>query len=198
MDDGGIKFECRWSRGPAAIPRALLREIRLWRGRLRRLGLIGVTSQGVGFGNVSHRRLEGGFYITASATGGVRRFGARHCAVVEEWSLADNWLACRGRARASSESLSHAAIYAANADAGAVVHVHSRVLWDRELGRLPTTDGGIEYGTPEMALALAALAAAPAGPRVVVMGGHPDGLIAWGQDMRGAAGALIALIKGEG
>ena len=46
---------------------------------------------------------------------------------------------CIGPIQASSASLTHAAIYQANPDINAVIHVHDRDLWENLLDRVPTT-----------------------------------------------------------
>jgi hypothetical protein len=54
-------------------------------------------------------------------------------------------------ALASSESLTHAAVYSGDGAAGAVIHCHADALWQRLVGRVPTTSAEVAYGTPEMA-----------------------------------------------
>ena len=111
-----------------------------------------------------------------------------------------NTLSCRGLARASSESLSHAAIYEAAPDARAVIHIHSARIWGEHRGGLPTTPPAVEYGTPEMALALKKLAASlqSGGDRVIIMGGHEDGVISFGRTLEEAGGAIVRLLgRGE-
>ena len=56
-----------------------------------------------------------------------------------------------GLVQASSEAMTHAAIYGLDPHIGAVVHVHSSSLWQKYRNRLPITDPGVAYGTPEMA-----------------------------------------------
>ncbi len=195
MSEGYAKFRCSWTEGPVEMPHALFASFGRWRERLRGLGLIGALGDGIGFGNIS-ARLDAGFVITGSATGAIERLEPRHYSLVEESRAEENWLACRGLCRASSESLSHAAVYRALAAAAAVIHVHSAPMWERFAGRLPTTPGTAEYGTPEIAGAIEGLARAigPAGlPAAVVMGGHRDGLIAFGTSLDDAGLLLLRL-----
>ena len=57
-ETGYVRFRCEWERaGPPAGP--LVAALVAWRNRLRRLGLIGVYPDGVGFGNVSGRLAAG-------------------------------------------------------------------------------------------------------------------------------------------
>jgi ribulose-5-phosphate 4-epimerase/fuculose-1-phosphate aldolase len=195
MSEGYTRFRCSWAEEPVQIPAALLEALGLWRKRLRDLGLIGALSDGVGFGNISARQGRG-FLITGSATGALELLEPRHYALVEETRPADNWLACRGLCRASSESLSHGAVYAALPEAGAVIHVHSAAMWERLADRLPATPSSAGYGTPEIAAAIARLAAAARElPAAIVMGGHRDGILAFGADLQGAGGLLLELLR---
>jgi L-ribulose-5-phosphate 4-epimerase len=194
MAEGLIGFDCRWTREPVSIPQPLFTQLTRWRAELYRRGLVGVTPDGVGFGNIS-TRLAGGFVITGSATGAIAELDASHYALVDGAWPAENRLACRGLTVASSESLSHAALYDVLPGAGAVIHVHSAALWERYRGALPTTSQAAEHGTPALAAELAATAAGATLPGVVVMGGHRDGLISFGSDLEAAGGALLALAR---
>ena len=60
-------------------------------------------------------------------------------------------MTCRGASQASSESLTHAAIYEMDDGIHAVVHVHDPELWQHLKNTFPTTDPDAAYGTPEMA-----------------------------------------------
>jgi ribulose-5-phosphate 4-epimerase/fuculose-1-phosphate aldolase len=197
-----------------------------WRTKLRASGLIGACPDGIGFGNLSvavespgegapgrigsaretERQAERRpFLITGSGTGGLAELDASHYALVTDYHIEENSVACRGLTRASSESLSHAAVYAACPDAGAVFHIHSEALWKRWRGVLPTTEAALAYGTPEIALALGRLArelghASPGGPAhrshmTIVMGGHRDGLIQIGRSLDEAGSEFLRLSR---
>jgi ribulose-5-phosphate 4-epimerase/fuculose-1-phosphate aldolase len=99
--------------------------------------------------------------------------------------------------KASSESLSHAAIYEAEPVADAVIHVHHHELWESFRGELPTTAESAEYGTPEMAFSLQELAvrATDTEGRVIVMGGHEDGVVAFGRTLDEAGNSILALLE---
>lgn len=200
MAEGYTKFHCSWTEEPISIPPALLESLGRWRRRLRGLGLVGAMPDGVGFGNIS-ARLGSAFVITGSATGAFESLEPRHYALVDEARAGENWLRCRGLARASSESLSHAAVYGAVAWAGGVIHVHSAPMWERLVGRLPTTPADAEYGTPQIAAAIAALASeagSRGAPAAIAMGGHRDGLIAFAADLDGAGELLLDLHREAG
>jgi hypothetical protein len=66
-----VKFTYERARSDIA-PFDALAELNACRRRLLELRLIGVDSDGVGFGNLSVRDgISGNFYITGSATGGL-------------------------------------------------------------------------------------------------------------------------------
>jgi hypothetical protein len=197
MPEGYTKFACRWTEGPIEIAPALLLALERWRSELRRLGLVGATPDGTGFGNISARVGEAAFVITGSATGGLERLEPRHYALVDEARPRENWLACRGFTRASSESLTHASVYQTLSWAGGVIHVHSPRMWERLAGTLPTTPPEAEYGTPEIAEAVAGAVRGARAEGVVVMGGHRGGLIAFGVDLGAAGAALLAVRRPE-
>src|SRR5207302_7619303 len=109
----------------------------------------------IGYENISVRLANGReFAITGSATGGVEKLTPAHFAKVTGYDFDRNWLRCEGPIVASSESMTHAAIYEAEPRAGAVIHVHHLELWKRLLHNAPTTPEEIEYGTPAMARAV--------------------------------------------
>jgi ribulose-5-phosphate 4-epimerase/fuculose-1-phosphate aldolase len=95
--------------------------------------------------------------------------------------------------------MSHAAIYLANSEVGAVVHIHNRQLWERYLYVLPTTNKKIEYGTPEMAYEISRIMTLPEtlNKKVFVMGGHEEGIIAFGKTVEEAALTILKLEKQE-
>ena len=96
-------------------------------------------------------------------------------------------------AKASAESLTHAAVYEALPEVGAVVHVHSLWLWEKLLNNYPTTSVKIEYGTPEMALAVQSLAAerGQKEEKIIIMGGHREGILAFGKNLEEATTQII-------
>jgi len=195
MNEGVIKFRCEWTRSPFVVDPGVLDRIRLWRSRLRGVGFLGACPDGTGFGNLSVRMEGGTFLITGSGTGGLPELDSSHLALVTRCSLEANLVACRGLTPASSESMSHAAVYRVRPDVGAVIHFHSEKLWQECRYTLPTTDPSLEYGTPELALGLQQLVRGLDREVVqsVVMGGHKDGLLTFGPDLDGAGGAALEL-----
>lgn len=189
MDDGVIKFRLDWKEGPApAFPE--LKELIYWRDRMFELGLIGYDNQyNVGFGNIS--LLPAGrkeFVISGTQTGHLPNLKAAHYTEVTDYSIADNHLACLGPVKASSESLTHAAIYEANPDIKAVIHIHHDIQWEVWLGKVPTTSPEVPYGTPEMAAEIHRLFEEnERWPEVIAMAGHQGGLISFGKTLEEAA-----------
>lgn len=191
-DEGTIKFHCNWHRGDP-IPHDCYESINPWRQRLYGHGLIGVTPDGIGYGNLSTRYgPDNQFVITGTATGGLEELGPHHYTRVRSYDLKKNSLSCSGPIRASSESLTHAALYQVDPAIIAVAHVHSAALWQRLLHHAPTTHANIPYGTPQMALEMKRLYRETGLPqtRLLVMAGHRDGVISFGQSLGEAVGRL--------
>jgi L-ribulose-5-phosphate 4-epimerase len=184
--EGYIKFVVNWHKSGPVIPAEELIKISAWRDVLYDLGMIGADKKGIGFGNISIRKKGSNhFYITGSATGSLKNLDDHHYCLVTGYNLEENTLACTGPIKASSESMSHAAIYSASPGMSAVIHIHHNFFWSSLLNRVPTTSKGAEYGTPEMALEIIRLLKEPGTleGRIIIMGGHKDGIILFGKDM---------------
>jgi L-ribulose-5-phosphate 4-epimerase len=152
-----VKFTYQCARPDIASFEAIA-ELNTCRRKLLEQRLIGVDSNGVGFGNLSVRDGVGGnFNITGSATGGLPELTPIDCVRVMAYDFAKNWLRYEGAAIPSSESLTHAAIYESDSTISAVIHCHDSVLWRTRLDRVPTTSKAIAYGTPEMAYEIASV-----------------------------------------
>ncbi len=195
-EEGYVKFDCHLTKQAISIPSFLFEPMNHWRNELWLKQLIGCYPDGIGYGNISVRLPESDqFYISGTATGGIPELGEMHYPLVEKCSPDQNTIWCRGLIRASAESMSHAAIYTANPDAGAVVHIHNRHLWEKYKNVLPTTDQKVEYGTPEMALEIGRIMTLPETleKKIIVMGGHEEGVIAFGKTVEDAAKAILAL-----
>lgn len=204
MKEGYYKFTAVRS-GMLHLAGAEIEGLNAWRGRLRELGMVGVFETGelagVGFGNLS-RRTGPGFLITATRTGPILALAPRdYCEVVsvEMERNRVSFLSMDPGVTPSSECMTHAALYAADALIGAVMHVHHPVLWNRLLDRYPTTARSVEYGTPAMGRELARLFVESELPRrrVAVMGGHEDGVIVFGRDVDEAGRILIDVYERE-
>jgi L-ribulose-5-phosphate 4-epimerase len=171
-----------------------LAELNECRRKLRELHMIGVDSNGIGFGNLSVRDgATGNFYVTGSATGGLPELALADCVRIVEYDFEKNWVRYEGAAIPSSESLTHAAIYEADARASAVIHCHDSVLWECLLYRAPTTSKAVAYGTPEMAYEIIHLfkASDVQKRKILVMAGHESGIIAFGKTFDETSAVLM-------
>ncbi len=194
--DGYLKFNCHFSTDKLVIPSELFIPLNYWREELWSNCFIGAYPDGIGYGNISVRLPQSNqFYISGTATGGIPELNQIHYPLVERSNPALNAIWCRGLIKASAESMSHAAIYTSNSEAGAVVHIHNLQLWEKYLDVLPTTSKEVEYGTPEMAFEISKIMAMPETlhKKVFVMGGHREGLISFGKTVEEAALTILAL-----
>ena len=196
MDEGYIKFNCNWKEEDCISP-DMIHGLNVWRQNMYEAGLIGMYPDGIGFGNISMRVDDHAFIISGSATGGLACLDERHYARVEDCDVDSNSITCRGRIRASSESMTHAAVYAGRPDVHAVIHVHHKPLWLHGLKAWPTTAPDIAYGTPGMARAVEQLSKTAAVQRygIMVMAGHEDGIISMGHTLEEAGMVLLQALK---
>ncbi len=196
IDEGYIKFDSRW-RQTEPLHNSEIDLLNRWRRPLYDAGLIGYyEEQGIGFGNLSVRiSPEGRFIISATQTGHVRNAGAEHYALVEDFDIEQNRVFSHGALEASSESLTHAALYSLDSRIGAVVHVHSEKLWTALKDTVPTTRADVSYGTPEMAREFDRLWRESDFPEtgIAVMAGHASGLVSIGRDLQEASERILAL-----
>jgi hypothetical protein len=199
IDEGYIKYESHWTPGKATHVEAA-RALDTWRRPLYEAGLIGQYADiGVGYGNISVRRGSAGlFLISGTQTGHLPTTNEQHYSLVTDCDIRSGIVRCSGPIQASSEAMTHAAIYNLGDAIGAVVHVHSPALWRDKQGELPTTDRHVAYGTPDMAREFERLyrmgGLKDAG--VAVMAGHEDGLISFGITLEEAATRMLDLLQG--
>ncbi|MDJ0700400.1 MAG: class II aldolase/adducin family protein [Woeseiaceae bacterium] len=195
IDEGYIKYRGEWvADGP--IDARAAETLDTWRRPLHEAGLVGeYADTGIGFGNLSIRCEGSTFYISGTQTGHLAATDGRHYSLVTDYDIDGNAVYCRGPVQASSESLTHAAIYELDASIGGIVHVHSARLWHALRGKLPTTSDTVAYGTPAMAHEFERLyrQSAFADLGLVVMGGHEEGLISIGSDLEEAAMRILGL-----
>ena len=189
-----IKFSCEHEKTTAAQFGGL-DELNAFRSKLRQRGLIGMDASGIGFGNLSVRDNANGFHITGSGTGGLPELTPGDYTKVVAYDFAGNWLRCEGPAMASSESLTHAAVYESEPTAGAVIHCHNSTLWTALLDHAPTTSKAAECGTPELALAVERLFknSDVKAKKIFVMAGHEGGVVVFGKNL----GEAFAVLERE-
>lgn len=195
-DEGYIKFHPHWTPTPA-LAENLIAEINHWRQQLYNCGLIGAYPDGIGFGNISSRYGNNSFLISGSATGNLPTLDGRHYSLVTKVNVASNELWCEGPVLASSESMSHAAVYRLVPSVQAVVHIHHLGLWEQLLYKVPTTDETATYGSPEMVYAIETLFAdTPLHmDGLFVMAGHREGIFTFGESLEQAAMKAMDLLK---
>jgi hypothetical protein len=185
--EGVIKFELAFRPGPAPALE-LLSELEAWRRIFRRLGLLGQEPnryEGLGFGNLSRRHGCGApanaFIISGTQTGHLEQLGTEHYVTVLACDPIHNRVEACGPNRPSSEALSHGVLYQADPRIDWVMHLHSPEIFaaSRQL-QLPVTDPTAAYGSPEMAAEITRLHSLSGWPGLLVMGGHEDGILAFG------------------
>ncbi|MGB0930584.1 MAG: class II aldolase/adducin family protein [Chitinophagales bacterium] len=205
IDEGYIKYHIHWYSQFPIHP--LFTEtvdlLNIWRAEVYRRNWIGYDEkQKVGFGNISVRATaindqlkesSKTFIISGTQTGHLPQLNLQHYSWVTSYNIAANELSCEGATKASSESLTHAAIYELNEDYQAVVHIHCKEMWLRLLHNVPTTTANIPYGTPKMAYEIQRLYRETdlADSKIVAMAGHEDGVIAFGKDLEEAVKVLL-------
>ena len=200
FDEGYIKYRSHWSPGAAPDAKAA-RLLEAWRKPLFAAGLVGHYHElNIGFGNISTRSGKPGqFLITGTQTGHIEQTTAEHYSLVTSFDVDRNAVYCTGPVQASSEAMTHAALYALDPSIAGIVHVHSKPLWDQYLHVLPTSDSAVTYGTPEMAIELGRLyRESPFGADgIAVMGGHEDGLISIGESLEQATTRILTLAENQ-
>jgi ribulose-5-phosphate 4-epimerase/fuculose-1-phosphate aldolase len=180
------------------------RNLGAWRKIMFAQGLIGQEPNrynGDHYGNLSARVVPDAnrFVITGTQTSGLSTADPeRHYAAVDSYDPMANTAVAHGPTAPSSELPTHAAIYSTSPNVHAVFHTHSPLIW-RAADRLgiPTTADNIEYGTPEMAAAVQELLARPAiqKSKIVVMLGHEDGVISFGDGVYDAGATMMTFFR---
>ncbi len=199
MDEGYIKYQCNWIQGLPINP-DYLQEINPWRDKLYQLGLIGIYDNGIGFGNLSIRYNNSEqFIISGTQTGHLPNLTNQHYTIVTDFDIDHNCLTCTGPIKASSESLTHAAVYQANPQVNAIIHIHHLQLWQQLLNQVPTTNPNCAYGTPEMAKEIFRLCQQEhlQEKRILVMSGHEEGIITFGHNLAAAGDVLLEYFSKE-
>ncbi len=197
-DDGVIKFNAEWEK-THPYPEKHLHELIEYRQKTYSTGLIGAYDDGISFGNISQRYIDLDdnqyIYISGSATGYLKTVSVNHFCRIDKANIDQNTLTCSGPLIASSESMSHMALYQLSPDVGGIIHGHSHSLWEQLLHKVPTTSAGIPYGTPEMAYAIMSLYKDRdmQSGGIFVMAGHKDGIFTFGSTPRHAYSLLTSV-----
>lgn len=210
IDEGYVKFECHhnvatWNTPQLPLSPPLetkLQAIDDLRTELHDAKFIGIYENGIGYGNISLRsnivmnnnsenveittdiatETLSNFVISATATGGARELELDGYSLVSKIDIENNAVWSTGPLQASSETMTHAAIYCTAERVNCVVHIHNRELYDALLKQENSlqTPKNIAYGTVEMAYAIMAIAKKYPLEACIAMGGHDEGIIIYG------------------
>lgn len=205
--EGVIKFNLDYEAGPPQGASEYVRTLSAWRRLMVVAGLMGQAPErydGYGFGNISCRvppfyappkaRL---YLISGTQTGELPELGPEHYALVSACAPEKNRVCAVGPILPSSESMTHGSVYAQDPAIRFVIHGHSPDIWRQaELLGLPVTREDVPYGTPEMAREVHRLFRETDVRRlgVFAMGGHEDGVIAFGSTAQEAGTTLLACL----
>lgn len=178
-----------------------IRQLNVWRSILYGLRLVGQDAQrygGYGYGNLSVRSKKNlrHIIISASQTGHLAELNTQHYSLVTDYDIKRNKVVAVGPMPPSSEVLTHAMFYRLNNDIQCVMHIHNARLWHfAQISGYPTTAATVDYGTPQMAFEVRNLYEKKSLQvcRILVMAGHEDGVICFGNSISQAGQALLKL-----
>ncbi len=204
IDEGVIKFNSSQFVKTSELDEASIIQINPIRHQLYQRKLIGEYQDiKIGYGNISqricqqsqfkgvlsnlrHNTLQSQFIISGTQTGHLKTLNTLHYTCVMSIDLNNNSLQCQGPIMASSESLTHGAIYQCNAAIEAVIHIHNTEIWQGMLeNKMSHTAAHIPYGTFEMAQAVKSVIAGNY-QGYLAMAGHEDGVIFYGRSLQEA------------
>jgi ribulose-5-phosphate 4-epimerase/fuculose-1-phosphate aldolase len=188
MNEGSIKFNCGWIQEPCGLSDDTFHELEKYRALLIKRKLIGVYPDGIGYGNISCRdTASAAFFITGSGTGHLGKLTPEQYSMVLQYNFFENSLICRGMIRASAESLTMPPSMKVIRELG--LWLMCIILNCGKIVESGTNDTeAAEYGTPEIAFAVKKLAEKPEtkGGRLIVMGGHKEGILTFGKNLEEA------------
>ncbi len=200
LHDGVIRFNLIFQL-EKPVETENLRRMNAWRHILYKLGLIGRNPSrydGRGFGNISIRMESEGsfnsFAISGTQTGGLSLLTSEHYTLVKDFDLLSNTVISQGPVKPSSESLTHGILYSLDRSLSSVIHIHSPEIWNKSsLLGIPATSSDVSCGTSEMAKEVCSLFSQPGfkNTGIFSMGGHKDGIIAFGESVEQAGITII-------
>lgn len=204
IDDGVIKYDRSNFSQCGPIDLVEYSALEYWRKKLFCLNLIGVYPEaGVGFGNISeikdysahYNSILPQFIITGTQTGKYADLDGRFYTRVLDYDIDSLKIQMMGPIEASSEALTHAAIYAANKNIKAIFHIHSAEIWNGMISdQSDFTCKSIPYGTVEMARATEKCVDQK-DFGVFCMHGHEDGVVAYGRNLEEAGQLILGLYE---
>lgn len=193
--EGVIKYRLHHRYDAFAYDASRLTALNSARDKLVRAGMLGCDParyEGLGFGNLSERSLEG-FVISGTQTGAIDRLDLKDLVLVTRSRAETNELWSKGDTKPSSESMTHGVIYDRCPKVEAVVHVHCPDIWYHgDTLNLASTHMSLAYGSPEMARAVADLVS-NTDNGIFTMRGHQDGVVAYGEGLSECVEHLLSL-----
>ena len=195
--EGVIKYRLNYQQSAPTTER--LEELNVLRSLLFQMGMIGQDSErygGYGFGNLSMRSEQKpeSFIISGTQTGHIEKLSPEHYTLVDECDIAGNHVVARGPVAPSSEALTHAMFYQLQPSLQCVLHVHTPEQWQFGLDQgYPSTSKSVAFGTVEMAREIENLYQRKSFEqrKVLVMEGHEDGVISFGDSVDEAGMAML-------
>lgn len=187
IDEGYIKFKCEWINEPLQFIVPL--NLKVWRDKMHELKQIGHYPElNIGYGNISVKTSDG-IIISGTQTGAIFPIKDEHFTLISQYDINENLVICKGSIQASSESMTHAAIYETDLAIQAIIHIHNHSLWLKLIDKVPTTNKDVPYGTPEMAFEIYRLfkTTTVKQDKIIVMAGHEEGIIVFGNNLEEAA-----------
>jgi ribulose-5-phosphate 4-epimerase/fuculose-1-phosphate aldolase len=177
-NEGYVKYTGEHTMCPV-IETPLWADLNRARTKLCEMGLVGVRSDGIGFGNLSVRINGNEFLISGTATGASPVLGPDGYCLISSFDVDRNCVVSTGPVKPSSETMTHGVIYQSCPGANCVIHIHSRQIFDGMIrDSYPAMPETAAYGTPEIALAIGKLVGHASGNEgSIVMTGHDEGVI---------------------
>lgn len=135
------------------------------------------------------------FVITGTQTGKYPKLDGSQYTRVIDYCIEQLKVSVIGPIEASSEALTHAAIYSFNPKIKAVFHIHSSKIWGGMIkDQTDFTPANIPYGTVEMAKATQkCIINKDAGS--FCMRGHEDGVVSYGRSIDEAGNLILELFN---
>lgn len=199
IDDGVIKYDRSQFQLSDPLKTDEFRDLEKWRKTLYNIKLIGeYLPDKIGYGNISQKMdyqvfektTQPQFLITGTQTGGLSDLTGKHYTRVLNFDFNKWSVKVLGPVEASSEALTHAAIYKSNSNINCVFHIHNKDIWSGMIREnYPFTPAEVPYGTSEMADSVIACVGQNQ-EGLIVMKGHEDGVISYAHSME-KAGELI-------
>jgi hypothetical protein len=202
--DGVIKYDRSQFTKTNALIVDEYKDLEYWRRKLFDLKLIGEYAEfEVGYGNLSQKKNysqvytsdKAQFLITGTQTGKFQNLDGSQYTRVVDFNIEKLIVKVNGPLEASSEALTHAAIYKCQDKINAIFHIHDSEIWKNMLGaNCNRTAKEIPYGTFEMAVAVKeCIGNSTSG--YFVMAGHEDGVVAYGTNLEECGNIILDLYK---